>query len=69
METKEIKAIPRMATLVEAAATTNLSYYTIREWCLSGDVAYVRAGGPRGKILVNMDKLIAYLNGGEGNDE
>lgn len=68
MEQKEYKAIPRMATLVEAAAATNLSYYCIRDWCLNGDVAYVRAGGPRGKILVNMDKLIEYLNGENSAD-
>ena len=66
MERKEYTSVPHMATLLQAAEITGLSYYCIRDWCVNGKVAYVRAGGPRGKILVNMDKLTEFLNGEGG---
>lgn len=52
--------MPRMATLQQAANETGLTYNCLRQWCLSGVICYVRAGS---KILINMEKLAAYLNG------
>lgn len=52
--------IPRMIGLRDAAETTGLSYYYLRQLCLSNSIVYVRAGT---KYLVNLDKLIDFLNG------
>ena len=60
--------IPTMYTLNQASAATGLSYDFLRKLCLSKKIVHIRAGT---KILVNMEKLIDYLNGEEvgGNDE
>lgn len=58
--------VPHMAGLKEAAAETGLTYYFLRKLCLSGQVVSVRCGG---KILVNMDRLIDYLNGEPGGGQ
>ena len=50
----------RMVTIREAAAATGLSYYSIRNMCLTNKIAHVRAGT---KILINLDRLIDLLNG------
>lgn len=52
--------IPTLATLKEAAALTGLSYGFLRQKALSGEIVAVRAGR---KFLVNMDRLVDYLNG------
>lgn len=54
--------IPTMLTIVEAAEVTNLSAYRIRQLCLSGQIVHIRAGS---KILVNLDRLVEYLNRGD----
>lgn len=54
--------IPTMLTIVEAAEVTNLSAYRIRQLCLSGQIVHIRAGN---KILVNLDRLVEYLNRGD----
>lgn len=55
--------IPTMITIKEASSQTGLSYEYIRKLCLMGKIVYVRAGGR--KILVNMEKLVDFLNKGE----
>lgn len=57
--------MPRMLTIKEAAQECNLTYNCLRQWCLSGTIAYVKAGS---KFLINMDKLKSFLNG-EMQDE
>lgn len=52
--------IPRMATLREAADLTGLSYGFLRQKALGGEIVAIRAGR---KFLVNVDRLIDYLNG------
>lgn len=52
--------MPVMKTIREAAIETGLTYNCLRQWCLTGAICYVRAGS---KILINMEKLAAYLNG------
>ena len=52
--------IPRLATLKEAAGLTGLSYGFLRQKALSGEIVAVRAGR---KFLINIDRLIDYLNG------
>ena len=53
-----------MEPLKTAAEMFGLSYYAVRGLALSGKIVAVRVGGDgsRGKILVNIDALSAYLN-------
>lgn len=55
-----MEVIPRMVTIRQAAAETGLSYDYIRKLCLQQKIVFVRAGS---KYLVNMGKLIDFLNG------
>ncbi len=54
--------IPQMATINEAAKITGLAKYFIRQLALQNKIKHVRAGK---KILINVDKLIEFLNNGE----
>ncbi len=60
---EETEHIPTMLGLREAAEQTGLSYDHLRKLCLQGKVVYVRAGS---RFLVNLERLIEYLNRGEG---
>lgn len=52
--------VPRMGTLREASELTGLSYGCLRQKALVGEIVAVRAGR---KFLINLDKLVDYLNG------
>lgn len=51
--------IPQMATINEAAKLTGLAKYFIRQLALKNQIKNVRAGK---KILINVEKLVEYLN-------
>lgn len=51
--------VPTMVSLKEASRQTGLSYDYLRKMCITGQVVHVRAGH---KILVNLEKLIEFLN-------
>lgn len=53
--------IPTMVTLAEASKQTGLSYNYLRKLCLMGQITHIRAGK---KYLINLEKLVDYLNGG-----
>ena len=53
--------VPKMRTIKETAKETGLAYNYIRNLCLQNKIVYVRAGN---KYLVNIDKLIEFLNTG-----
>ncbi len=55
--------IPEMVTVREAARRTGISYDAIRKMCVTGEIAHIRIGDGRGKILVNLDRFVEYLNG------
>ncbi len=57
-----ITAIPHMLTLKQAAEQTGLAYEHLRRLCLQRKTVFVKAGC---KYLVNLEKLIEYLNTGE----
>lgn len=57
----EMIKIPQIVTLKEAAETTGLAYGLLRNKALNGEIVAFRAGR---KILINLDKLIEYLNSG-----
>lgn len=54
--------IPRMETINKAAEITGLSKYFIRQKAVNGEIVCVKSGN---KYLINMDKLIDYLNKGD----
>lgn len=46
----------------EAAKTTGLSEYAIRAGIKTGKYPYIKAGYGRGRILIDIDKLIEALD-------
>lgn len=57
------RAVPRMVSLKEAAALTGLSELFLRRGFRSGELVGVRCGtSSGGKILLNFDRLVDYLN-------
>lgn len=54
--------VPTMVTIKDAAAQTGLSYDCIRKLCICKKIVYVRAGK---KYLINLERLVEYLNNGE----
>ncbi|MBR1433032.1 MAG: hypothetical protein IJ784_01345 [Ruminiclostridium sp.] len=60
---------PVMLSLKSAAQKFGLSYYMTRYLALSGAIAAVRAGSGKGRILINEQSLVAYLNGSRLTDE
>ena len=54
--------IPTMITIKEAAEKTGISYSRIRTLCLEGKIVHIKAGR---RFLINLEKLIEYLNAGE----
>ncbi len=55
-------SIPEMLTLKETSDRTGLSYEFLRKLCLRGEIVFIKTGT---KYLVNLPKLIEFLNGGE----
>lgn len=51
--------VPEMVTVNEAAKKTGLSPKLLRKLCAEGEVPHVRSGA---KILINLPRLIDYLN-------
>lgn len=57
------RAVPRMVSLKEAARLTGLSELFLRRGFRSGELVGVRCGTSNGgKILLNFDRLVDYLN-------
>lgn len=54
--------IPRMLSIAECAKTTGLAEHFIRGLVWENKITYITAGR---KYLVNLDKLIEYLNRGD----
>ena len=52
-----------MLTIKEAATATNMSQYAIRKGVTAGIYPAIRVcGNPKGKILINIDKLVDTLD-------
>lgn len=56
----ESRVMPRMCTIKECAAETGLNYEFLRKLCLQKKIVFIKSGS---KYLINLDKLIDYLNG------
>lgn len=55
--------VPRMVSLKEASKLTGLSEIFLRKSFKAGELVGVRCGtSSGGKILLNLEKLIDYLN-------
>lgn len=57
--------IPTMLTIKETAEKTGLAEHFIRGLAISNQIVHVRCGK---KYLVNLEKLIEYLNSSKGED-
>lgn len=53
--------LPKMRTIAEASRETGISQHALRAWVKSGQVPAVYAGS---KALINLDRLLDFLNGG-----
>lgn len=57
------RTVPRMVSLKEAAQLTGLSELFLRRGFRAGELIGVRCGtSSGGKILLNFDRLVDYLN-------
>ena len=57
--------IPVMVTIDQASKETGITKYRLREWCKEKKITCVLCGN---KFLINLDKLIDYLNTGDADD-
>ena len=62
-----IEKIPDMRPIRAVSGLTGLSYDHLRKLCLKGKIVHIRVG--HGKFLINVDRLIEYLNTAKGGDE
>lgn len=57
------RALPKMLTIRETAQATGLHEYFVRQLVKQNRVTYVKAGC---KTLINLDRLVEFLNEDEG---
>ena len=63
MNKQNTSALPKMLTIRETAQVTGLHEYFVRQLVKQNRVTYVKAGC---KTLINLDRLVEFLNEGEG---
>lgn len=63
MNKQNTSALPKMLTIRETAQVTGLHEYFVRQLVKQNRVTYVTAGC---KTLINLDRLVEFLNEGEG---
>ena len=61
----EERKIPIMLTVEKTAEKTGLSKYRVRQLCKEKKIVSVLCGN---KYLINLDRLIDYLNSGDQTD-
>lgn len=61
----DAKALPKMCTIKEAAMLSGISQYRLRELCKQKKIICIRCGT---KYLINVDRLIDYLNEGDPDE-
>ena len=54
--------IPKMLTIKQASAASGLTEYRLRELCKHRKIVCILCGN---KYLINLDRLIDYLNRGD----
>lgn len=63
MNKQNTSVLPKMLTIRETAQVTWLHEYFVRQLVKQNRVTYVKAGC---KTLINLDRLVEFLNEGEG---
>ena len=63
MNKQNTRALPKMLTIRETAQVTGLHEHFVRQLVKQNRVTYVKAGC---KTLINLDRLVEFLNEGEG---
>lgn len=58
----EVRQIPQMLTIEKASALTGITKYRLRELCKSRKIVCILCGN---KYLINLDRLIDFLNRGD----
>ena len=58
----EARQIPQMLTIEKASALTGITKYRLRELCKSRKIVCILCGN---KYLINLDRLIDFLNRGD----
>lgn len=53
--------LPKMRTITEASRETGISQHALRVWVKNKQIPAVYAGN---KALINLDRLLDFLNGG-----
>lgn len=61
----ETRTIPVMMTIEKASAVTGITKYRLREMCKEKKIVCILCGN---KYLINLDRLIDFLNRGEADD-
>ena len=56
--------LPRMRTISEASREIGIPQHTLRRWVKTGQIPAVYSGN---RALLNLDRLIDYLQGGAVN--
>ncbi|MDO4809936.1 MAG: helix-turn-helix domain-containing protein [Eubacteriales bacterium] len=54
-----------MLTIAETSKQTGIKAHSIRRLCLEGRIKFVKIGT---KYLINFDRFIDFLNGGNADD-
>ena len=54
--------VPTMLTIKETSEKSGLPYSSIRKMCLNDEITYIKIGR---KFLVNWERFLQFLNGGE----
>ena len=65
MNESNTRPVPRMRTIKETASELNVPVYALRQWVKAGDIPAVYAGK---KALLNLDRVIEYLERGGRNE-
>ena len=60
------RPLPRMRTIRAAAAELSVPEFALRNWIKGGQIPAVYAGR---KTLVNLDKVIDFLEGGAAHEQ
>lgn len=60
----EQPTVPRMATIKETVRLTGIPEYALRRLVREKRIVYIMVGN---RVMVNVDRLIDYLNTGEEN--
>lgn len=60
------KPLPRMRTVNETAKELHLPVYALRQWIKAGDLPAIYCGK---KALLNLDRVIDFLNGERERNE